>query len=347
MYPPCGARALSRAIKTSAMRVRPFRIVLILLLGVVLSAVTYLAVLTLGNPGPRESAGWTLLATLPTARGETAAAVAGDHLYVIGGLTGLGGDASAEVSVYDPADDAWKGAPAVPSPRHHAAAAGLDGTVYVSGGGPSASDWTPQATVWALDPDAATWRDLAPMPEGRLGHRMLAIGQTLYVIGGVGDSGRVLAYDVAGGTWMAGAEMPSPRDHLAAVVVDGEIWAIGGRSGGQNHGRVDIYDPGTDHWREGPPLPDPTSGATEGLLDGVILMSGGENPNGVIDRHWQLDTTLGDAAAWEPLPSPPLTVHGAHGATLDGRFLIVGGALRQGAFSRFSWTGANQAYQPP
>jgi N-acetylneuraminic acid mutarotase len=329
------------------MRVRLLRIVLLLLLGLVLGGVAYLAVLTVGNPAPREAAGWTLLATLPTARGETAAAVAGDRLYLIGGLTGLGGDASAEVSVYDPAGDAWNTAPAVPSPRHHAAAVGLNSTVYVSGGGPTASDWTPQPALWALDADADAWRDLAPMPEGRLGHRMLAIGERLYVVGGVGDTGRVLAYDVAAGTWTAGAEMPSPpRDHLAAVVVDGEIWTIGGRSGGQNHARVDIYDPGTDSWRSGPPLPEPTSGAAEGLLGGVILISGGEDSAGVIERHWQLDTTLGDAAAWEPLAPPPLTVHGAHGATIDDRFLIVGGALRQGAFSRFSWTGANQAYRP-
>jgi hypothetical protein len=66
----------------------------------------------------------------------------------------------------------------------------------------------------------------------------------------------------------------------------------------------------------------------------------------VIDLHWQLDTTLGDAAAWQPLSPPPLAVHGAHGAAIDGRFVMVGGALRQGAFSRFSWTGANQAYRP-
>jgi N-acetylneuraminic acid mutarotase len=328
------------------MRVRVLRIVLILLVGLVLGAVGYLAVLRLGNPAPRDAAGWTQLATLPTARGETAAAVADDQLYVIGGLTGLGGDASDEVSVYDPAGDGWEGAPALPSARHHAAAAGLNGTVYVSGGGPSASDWTPQPTVWALDAEAGAWRDLAPMPQGRLGHRMLAIGEILYVVGGVGDTGRVLAYDVADATWTIGAEMPTPRDHLAAVVVEGEIWAIGGRSGGQNHARVDIYDPGTDTWRAGPPLPEPTSGAAEGLLGGIILISGGENPGGVIDRHWQLDTTLGEAAAWEPLPPPPLTVHGAHGATLGNRFLIVGGALRQGAFSRLSWTGATQAFQP-
>jgi len=329
---------------------RALRLTLVVLLGLVLGVAVYVTGLTITNPAPREALGWTLLATLPAARGETAAAVTADRLYVVGGMTGLSGEASDEVSVYNPSSDAWESAPALPSPRHHAAAAGLDGAVYVSGGGASAGDWTPQPTLWGLKADASGWEVLAPMPEGRLGHRMLAIDGNLYVVGGIGETGRVLVYTLAAGTWSMGAEMPSPRDHLAAVVVDDEIWAIGGRSDGQIHRRVDIYDPSSDAWREGPPLPAPTSGAAEGVLNGVILISGGEDAGtggGVIDRHWQLDTLLGSAAAWEPLSAPPLAVHGAHGATLADRFLIVGGALRPGAFSRFSWTDATQAYEVP
>lgn len=328
-------------------RLVPFALVVVL--GAVVGVAAYVASLTATNPTPRAAPGWSLLASLPTARGETAAAIAGGCLYVIGGLTGLSSGASAEVSVYDPAADAWAQAPLLPAARHHAAAAGLDGTVYVSGGGPSAQDWTPQATLWALRPGANVWDELAPMPEARLGHRMLAVGGRLYVVGGVGATGRVLIYDLGADAWSLGADMPVPRDHLAAVVVDDEIWASGGRSGGQIQTRVDIYSPDTDAWRDGPPLPEPTSGAAEGMVDGVILISGGEDPSGsnVIDRHWRLDTRLGAAAAWEPLAPPPLAVHGAHGASVDGRFFIAGGALRPGAYSRLSWTDATQAYQPP
>jgi hypothetical protein len=144
--------------------------------------------------------------------------------------------------------------------------------------------------------------------------------------------------------------MPAPRDHLAAVLAGGEIWAIGGRVSGRIQSRVDIYDPATDEWRPGPPLPEATSGAAEGMLDGVILLSGGEDPGEagrVIDAHWQLDTSAGEAATWQPLAPPPLAVHGAHGAVIDGRFVVVGGASRQGSFSRFSWSGLAQFYEPP
>ncbi|MEX0626302.1 MAG: kelch repeat-containing protein [Chloroflexota bacterium] len=325
---------------------RLVRVIVVVLLGVAIGVMAYVAFLMMTNPRPRDAVGWTLLAPLPSGRGETAAAVADGRLYVIGGLTGLGGQATGEVSAYDPALDAWESAPPLPAARHHAAAAGLDGVVYAGGG--AAADGTPQPTLWALDPATEAWRELAPMPEPRLGHRIVAIGDRLYVVGGVGVTAKVLAYDPATDAWTTGAPIPTPRNHLAAVVVEGEIWAIGGRSGSQIHTRVDIYDTSTDSWRDGPLLPEATSGASEGVVDGVIFVSGGEDPSGaggVIDRHWMLDTRS-ETTRWEPLSPPPLPVHGAHGAALDGRFLIVGGALRQGAFSRLSWTISAQAYRP-
>lgn len=323
------------------------RLAIAVLLAAIVVVAAYPVTMILTNPGPRESDAWTLLATLPTARGETAAAVTGNRLYVIGGYTGLGFDSSSEVSVYDPARNEWATAPPIPAGRNHAAAVGLDDAVYVTGG--ASADGTPQNTFWALPAGAATWQELPSMPEGRLGHRMLTVGGRLFVVGGIGGTGLVLIYDPATETWSTGAELPSPRDHVAAVAVENEIWVIGGRSDGRANALVDIYDPAADSWREGPPLPEVTSGASDAIVDGVIYISGGEDPavtGVVIDRHWQLDTLRGEEATWDPLPEPPLAVHGAHGAAIDGEFVIVGGAVRQGAFSRFAWTGATQAYRP-
>jgi N-acetylneuraminic acid mutarotase len=328
---------------------RLVRVLIVVLLGLVVGVAAYVGGLILTNPGPRDAIGWTLLAPLPSARGETAAAVSQGRLYVVGGMIGLAGQASAEVSVYDPASNTWTTAPDLPAARHHAAAAALDGTLFVTGGGPTAEDWTPQPMLWSLPAGAEAWQEHAPMPEGRLGHRMVAVDGRLFVIGGVGSTGNVLIYDPATDAWTAGAPMAVPRDHLAAVAVASEIWAIGGRSGGQIHSRVDVYDTTTDAWREGPPLPQPTSGASEGVIDGVILVSGGEDPGGaggVVDRHWLLDTAAGATAAWQPLSPPPLPVHGAHGAVIDGSFVVVGGASRQGAYSRLSWSAFAQAYRP-
>jgi N-acetylneuraminic acid mutarotase len=324
---------------------RVLRLAAVAVVGIALAVGGYLAVQLLTSPNPKEARDWELLATLPNARGETAAAVAGGRLYVLGGLSGLGLEATAEATRYDPATDRWETLPALPAARHHAAAAALDGTVYLSGGGSSTG---PARDLWALSIDGGTWSALAPMPEPRFSHRMLAVEGRLYVVGGRGGSS-VLIYDPATDSWSSGAEMPAPRDHLAAVAVGDEIWAIGGRIEGEVQDRVDIYDIEADAWRAGPALPQATSAASEGLLGSVILVSGGEYParDLMVDAHWQLDTALGDAAEWEPLSPPPLTVHGAHGAVLGDRLLIAGGASRPGPSSRFAWSGLLQAYTPP
>jgi N-acetylneuraminic acid mutarotase len=253
------------------------------------------------------------------------------------------------VDAYDPATDTWTAMAPLPEPRNHAAAAGLNGLFYVSGGGGPA-DNDPEDEIWALEPASNAWTELAPMPEGRYSHRMVALDGLLYVVGGQGQTGRVLIYDPATDAWSTGAEMPIQRNHLAAVAVGGRIWAIGGRVAARVQDRVDVYAPATDSWSPGPALPDATSAASEGVLGSVIVISGGEAPgeNGsMVDEHWQLDTAAGAEARWTPLPRPPLAVHGAQGAVVDGRFMIAAGASRYGQFSRFAWSGLLQAYTPP
>ena len=326
---------------------RVLRLAAVGVVGVALAIAGYVAYQVVTSPRAREDTrDWQLLASLETARGETAAAVANGQLYVLGGLTGLALQATAEVSRYDSVTDAWERLPDLPDARHHAAAASLDGIVYLSGGGSQAR--ADQATLWSYSSGAEAWSELSPMPHARFAHRMLAVGRRLFVVGGTGGA-PVLIYDPEADSWSSGAPMPDPRHHLAAVVVGREIWAIGGRMENQVQDRVDIYDTRTDAWRPGPALPRATSAATEGVVDGVIYISGGEDPanDRMVDAHWLLDTNLGRAAEWEQLAPPPLTVHGAHGAVIGDRFLMAAGASRPGGSSRFAWSGLLQAYRPP
>ncbi len=333
-------------------RRRGTRLAIVILLGVVLGAGGFLALRVATAPGPRWAPGWELLAELPSPRGETATAVDGGLVYVAGGFTGLGFETTDLVSVSDAAANAWREGPSLPEPRNHAAATALAGIVFVSGGaGPSGAATD---SFWALAEDGR-WERLEPMPGARSGHRMVTVGELIYVVGGNGGpadgpgaAGRTLIFDPTSNAWRAGAPLPVNRDHLAAVVVDDEIWAIGGRAAGRNHALVDIYNPITDTWRAGPALPEATSGAAEAILDGVIYVSGGEDPaRGVIvDRHWRLDTGLGASAAWEPLTPPPLAIHGVAGAAIDGRIVIIGGSTRPGGESNTAWTGATQAFAP-
>jgi N-acetylneuraminic acid mutarotase len=272
-------------------------------------------------------------------------------LYVLGGLSGLFRPED-KVESYDASRKLWTTGPPLPAPRHHFAAARLGQDLYVSGGTDVAGVdlghqyWPPTNTFWRLTPGADHWEVLTPMIEPRWGHRMAAHDGRLYVVGGRGPSARVLIY-TPGKNWTTGAQLPRMRDHLSVVVAGGRIWAIGGRDP-RSLARVDIYDPAADLWQAGPDLPHATSGAAEAVADEVLYIIGGEEPSfldgGVNDRHWKLDTR-DPKPRWEPVPAPPLAVHGTDGAVVDGVIAIAGGATRHGAFSVAGWTSALQFFQ--
>ncbi len=319
-------------------------VVVLLLLGLL---VLSFWVLRLTAPAPEPRQGWTLGPELPMAFGELATvALTGDdgeeRLVVLSGLAGLG-RVLDDVFVLNPRGGSWvwERAPSLPRPRHHTAAAALDGAVVVAGGAETLGEhpWTGTRDVWRWRP-GGEWQALPSLPEARWGHRMVEHGGRLYVIGGHGESGSTFIYRPDHEGWAVAAPLPEPRDHLSVVVVEGRIWAIGGRSP-DSVARVDIFDPGMETWQPGPSLPQPTSGAAEGVVDGRIHVLGGEEPafrgGGIIDRHWVLDTRE-TPLSWQLAESPPLTVHGADGAVFQGRLVIAGGASRHGARSVTAWT---------
>jgi hypothetical protein len=311
------------------------------LLVVVLILIAAVVVLRLTNPRPKAQIGWFRLGTMRHARGELAGATVGDKLVVAGGLYGLG-RTSRDVDVFNITERQWVIGTPLPAPRHHAAAAGLDGWVYVSGGASSVVKWEPRREVWRSRPGGA-WEAVAPMPEGRVGHAMVAWSGRLYVIGGVGRTNSTLAYNPAHG-WSKAAPLPAGRDHLRAVVWGDEIWVIGGRRSHLSK-RVDIYTPRDDRWHSGPDLPKPMSAMAVGVLGGDLHVIGGENPSliggGVLTDHFVLRI---DEHRWNPRPRGMLPVHGAGFGTYQEGLYIAGGATRAGALSVLSWTGVTQLY---
>lgn len=330
-----------------------------------LSLVVALAVLFAGwataiavtTPDPQPRAGWTRLKDLPRPRGEMTAAVvarldgsaagtgAPERIAVVGGLEGLLAATSRAVDFYDPSADRWTRGPDLPEARHHPAAAGFGGALYVGGGSEKATDWSPQREVWLLLPTSEAWERVTGMPEGRMAHQMVAVGTKLYVIGGRGETSDVLIFDARAGAWSRGAAMPVKRDHLAAVVVGTRIYAIGGRADALVD-RVDVYDTLTDRWTEGPRLPVPMSAMAAGVTtepDAGIHVVGGEDPatigGGVIPRHSFLAP---GASRWIDAPMPVIATHGSAAVVIQGHLHIAGGARRQGALSVLSWTGVLQ-----
>jgi hypothetical protein len=162
---------------------------------------------------------------------------------------------------------------------------------------------------------------------------MVAIDGTLYVVGGVGEGTghdpAVWAYDIARDAWRAGlAPLPTPRDHLAAVTVEGRVVALGGRMG-PNLAAVEAYDPGADAWSALPSMAVPRSGFAAALLHDGIHVTGGEDfeTRRTIAEHERLDLAT---MVWSRLPDLPTARHGLASAVLDGRWYVMAGGREVG-----------------
>lgn len=120
------------------------------------------------------------------------------------------------------------------------------------------------------------------------------------------------------GTWSEAAPLPAPaQSELAAVTLDGKLYALGGFGDPRGFKR---YDPTLDTWTRLASLPAGRDHLAAFALGGAVYFTGGAS-NGDGDQ-----TTPGfryDVAVdrWDPVPELPFT-YGTHAATLNGRAYI-------------------------
>src|SRR5581483_9464285 len=205
---------------------------------------------------------WRAEPPLPLPRTEVTAALAGHEILVAGGFL-ADGSSTARTDLYDPVRRAWRGGPDLPEAVNHAAAASLDGTAYVAGGY-AAGGPTRTAAVLADD----EWRLLPPLPAPRAGGAAAA-----------GLAQRMLAYDPRRQRWSS-LPGPTPRQHLAAAVLGGRIYAIAGRTAGAdtNLRIVESWAPPERSWRGEPPLPEAWGGTGAATTGNTFVSAGGESP---------------------------------------------------------------------
>ena len=202
---------------------------------------------------------------------ETAAAVAGGRLYVMGGFNAAGSSLDG-VYVFD--GSTWSAGPRLPVPVDHASAATLDGAVYIAGGH---SNGTDVARAFRLDGDR--WTAVASMHFARGGHALVAAEGRLYAIGG--NTARanvpgVEAYDPGADAWTVVGSLPVPRNHLSGFVQGTMACVAGGRS--PTTARVDCYDTITGAWSRLADLPQASSGGgATTFLGGDVLVMGGQD----------------------------------------------------------------------
>jgi N-acetylneuraminic acid mutarotase len=182
------------------------------------------------------SSSWTMLPSMPTARGGVAGQVLGDRIYVMGGMN-AGGASIATVEVFDPAASAWTSSPAMITRRDNPGTAVLDGKLYVFGGRTREADGTTLngtlSSVEMFDPAFGSWVSKAPMPTGRrtmvvgtLGGRAQVMGGERTIDGGTFPQNE--EYDPVTNSWRPLSAMPTPRHGAVAGTIGGVVYVVGG-----------------------------------------------------------------------------------------------------------------------
>ena len=133
---------------------------------------------------------WAMAAPLPVARDHLGIVTADDKIYVVGGRTNATIDNVGLTDVYDPSTDKWKSLAAMPTARSSGAIALYRGMIVYHGG--ECKDAAKRITFdeyEGYDPQANKWLTLAKAPSGLHAHGAVAVGNTVYFLGGTAGCG--------------------------------------------------------------------------------------------------------------------------------------------------------------
>lgn len=272
---------------------------------------------------PQPAAEWRSLPDAPTARLMMAWAVLDGKIWIAGGIRD--GETLSTVETYDPATGAWQPQPDLPIPLHHATATVYRGEVVVIGG---ASESLAEASDKVFAFRNGSWTELPPLQHGRAASAAAVFGDTLMVFGGQANKELVAPTELFDGTtWTQGADLPVPREHLAAVSDGGYVYAVGGRelSSDENTGAFERFDPSSGKWESLPDMPTPRGSYGATVVDGRIVAVGGEMPTRVLPTTEMFDIASGKWTELAPLATP---VHGQVVAAVGDTIYVIGGANR-------------------
>ena len=277
----------------------------------------------------------------PHARHEAAFVACNGKLYL------LGGRRVQPVDELDPKTGIWKSLSEPPLEMHHFQAFEREGKIWMMGAmtGPYPRE-TPVPHIYIFDPVEDSWTVGAEIPENRRrgGAGVVEHGGKIYLVGGI-TNGHIGGYvpwldrfDPETGEWEILADAPHARDHFQAAIVDGKLYAAGGRRTSKETNEVfsltvadvDVYDFESGAWSVLPePLPTPRAGTSSIAVNGCLVVAGGEGATQVeafreVEAYCPVKETWSD---W------PFLIQGRHGtglAIVDGKLYTSSGCGNRG-----------------
>jgi len=278
---------------------------------------------------------WEELTASSLAEQEAQAVIVNDQLYVLGSVL-LDSTMTASTEIYDLVNDSWSSTTPMAIAVTNAATVAVEEEIWVIAGLKTDSLKTPTNIVqiyntgtdsWSMGPDLPLSQNsgAAAYNEGSI--HFLG-GQLLDSIADVGEH-YVLNVNDSIPSWQTAAQMPDPRSHLGAVVMNGKIYAVGGQQTQdsliQNLRYLDEYDPLADTWTRKADLPAPRShiGASTMTHNNKLLILGGKDADSLLNDIVEYDL---QSDSWVSLCQLPITPKSPVAQVFENRIIVASGS---------------------
>lgn len=268
---------------------------------------------------------------------------------VDGKFYAFGGRNTHSVDIYDPKTRIWSAGANSPLEMHHFQAIVYKGEIWVIGAftGPYPKE-EPIAFLHVYNPVTNWWRTAGRLPDGR--HRgsggVVVHNDKFYLLCGnelghyTGHTTWFDEFDPATGEWKAMPDAPHTRDHFHAAVVDGKLYAAGGRNSSAKtnsvidatFGEVDVFDFATKTWSTLPSssnIPTQRAGTTVVVDGNRLIVMGGESGTQV-PAHSEVEALDVRSGTWTKLPPMLQGRHGTQAVLYHGRVYLAGGSSDRG-----------------
>jgi N-acetylneuraminic acid mutarotase len=253
-----------------------------------------------------------------------ASTVLDGKIWVAGGMLGHA-ETLDTVETFDPQTGEWQSQPPIPIPLNHAVAVTYRNQVVVLGGSMgNIADASNKAFTFR----DGKWSELPAMQHGRVAPAAAVVDDKIVVVGGQDKKQLVKATEVFDGEkWTQAADMPTPREHLAAVSDGVYMYAIGGRalSADENSAAFERFDPVSGNWEKLAEMPTPRGSYGAAFIDGRIVVVGGEEPTRVLATVEMYDIANKKWSTLAPINTP---VHGEAVDAVGSTVYCIGGADR-------------------
>lgn len=246
----------------------------------------------------RREGAWRKAGPLPHPLGYGVSVSWSNGVICVGGSDAMRHHAEAFRLAWDGHALKREDLPALPMPLANGCGAIVDETVFVAGGSEEVGEKEASSRVFALDLGAKDlrWRELPPLPSGRILATAAGHDGTFYVIGGAALAAgkrvylkEAWSFNTGSKTWKRLADLPKPSVAAAspAPIVEGRILMISGDDGEPRAERpgfeasIFAYDAAENRWIDAGKTPAPRVTLPCVRWGGMFVLPSGEVRPGV------------------------------------------------------------------